>query len=55
MILVMFASMGLAGIAVMAWSQNWFRWLLFGETIVVAILYAAMHYSASRSRWESME
>ncbi len=55
MIGAMLASAALAGLAAWAWAGGWFAWLLFGETITFAGLYAGMRVSAKNAPWPSME
>ncbi|SPE60327.1 conserved membrane hypothetical protein [Verrucomicrobia bacterium] len=55
MIGVMIISMALSGIAVWAWNDGWFRWLLAVESLVVASLYGALRFRLSATRWPPME
>jgi ABC-2 type transport system permease protein len=55
MIGVMIVSMALSGLSVWAWSGDWFRWLLIGETILVGGIYALMRVSLASVRWTSLE
>jgi len=52
---MMFLSVGLSLVATWAWLTNWFQWLLLGEVVVAAIVYALMRASLTRTRWPSME
>lgn len=55
MLLVTFISFPLAGLATWAWSGGWFWWLVLGEGLVVAIVYAILRARISGLDWDSME
>jgi hypothetical protein len=55
MILVMLISGSLSGVAMWAWSAGFFLWLVLGELIVAAGLYAMMRASLVGARWSSLE
>jgi hypothetical protein len=55
MLAVTFISFPLAGLTTWAWSQGWFWWLLLGEAVVVAAVYAILRARVSGLRWDSME
>ena len=52
---VMIVTFALAGIASLAWSQGWFWWLILGEAVVAAMLYAILRVRLGRTRWASAE
>ncbi len=55
MILAIIIAFALAGAASFAWTQGWFRWLVLGEAIVAASLYAIMRAALAKARWPSTE
>ena len=55
MIGVMALSDILAGVAIWAWTQGWFNWLLLIESIVVIITYWWMRSAIASARWTSLE
>ena len=55
MMVVMFISLGLSGIALFSWSRGWFWWFLLVEVMVVAGLYAGMRVALGKIRWEPAE
>lgn len=55
MILVMFISMALSGVAAICWSQGCMRLLLAAETVIVIVLYTVMRRAQGKVRWRSAE
>jgi hypothetical protein len=55
MLAVTFISFPLAGLTSWAWSQGWFWWLVLGEGLVVAAVYAILRARVSGLQWDSME
>jgi hypothetical protein len=55
MFVVMFISMGLAGLALWTWNMGWFDRFLVAEAMVVAGVYYAMRRSLESVPWPSME
>ncbi len=55
MVLVMFISIALSGLASFAWERAWFWQFLSVETIAAAILYFVMRSMLDRIRWKSAE
>jgi ABC-2 type transport system permease protein len=55
MLVVTFISFPLAGLTSWAWSSGWFWWLVLGEVVVVAGVYAILRASINGLRWDSME
>jgi hypothetical protein len=51
---VMFFSMALAGISLLAWSTGWFWWFLLVEVVVAAALYVALRHSLGQVRWSPL-
>jgi ABC-2 type transport system permease protein len=55
MIVVMFVSMGLAGLTLLARSRGWFWQFLLVETVIACGLYAGMRIALGKIRWPSAE
>jgi hypothetical protein len=55
MMVAMFSSMALSGLALLAWSTGWFQWFLLIETIVAVSLYMIMRRSLANVRWATLE
>jgi hypothetical protein len=55
MIGVMLISLALSGLAMWAWSNGWFWWLMLCEVLVVTGLCAGMSRAISRAKWGSLE
>jgi hypothetical protein len=55
MIGVMMVSVALAGLTAWAWTTGWFWWLVLGEAVIGAGLYAAMRASLQKVRWQPIE
>jgi len=55
MMLIMFISMALSGIALWAYLTGWFKWYLTGEVVVAAIAYVALRLSMANAPWPAME
>lgn len=55
MILVMIASMALAGLASWAWSAGWFIWLLLAETALLSLSYELMRSKVNSALWTPLE
>jgi ABC-2 type transport system permease protein len=55
LVIAMFASMGLSGVAMLAWSFGYMSWFLAGEVVMVICLYAAIHLSLKNARWQPIE
>ncbi len=55
MIGVMVVSGIISGLAALAWSGGWFRWLLLVETVSVIVLYVSLRALVSAARWPPME
>jgi hypothetical protein len=52
---VMIIAAGLSGLATWSWESGWFSWMLLGEVVVAAIVYALMRVSLASMRWPSIE
>jgi hypothetical protein len=55
MVGVMMISMALSSVAMWAWSGGWFLWLMLGELLLAAGLYAKLRRSVAAARWPSLE
>lgn len=55
MVAMMMVSGVFAGVGALAWSQGWFWWLVLGEAILTACVYAGMRASVSNSRWKPID
>lgn len=55
MILVMFVSMALSGVATVARMFGWFHWLILIEAVIVLSLYFPLRASISSAPWPPME
>ena len=55
MMLAMFTSMGLGGLALVAQHKGWFWWFLLAETAVAAVVYTVMRRTLDRLRWTPAE
>jgi ABC-2 type transport system permease protein len=55
MMVVMFVSMVLSGLAAWSWATGWFVWFLFGETAVAIGVYVILRRSLANANWPSLE
>jgi hypothetical protein len=55
MMLVMFISMALSGLAAWSWATGWFVWFVLGETVLAVGIYAALRWNLAFARWPSLE
>jgi len=55
MMAMMIPALLLSGIAYWAWSTGWFWWLMLGETLAVAVVYAGMRASMKALQWSPAE
>jgi ABC-2 type transport system permease protein len=55
MMLVMFISMALSGLAAWSWATGWFLWFVLGEMVLAVGIYAALRWHLALARWPSLE
>jgi hypothetical protein len=55
MIGVMLVALALAGVTSWAWQGGWLWWLVAGETVLVAGLYAGLRHRVTAARWPSID
>ena len=55
MTLVMFVSMALSGLAMLAWNYGWFQWFLLVEVLAAIAIYAKLRASLEQARWSPIE
>jgi hypothetical protein len=55
MLVSMFLSIAVGGVATLAWGFGWFAWFLAAEVVVAAVLYVILRRHLNAVPWSSME